>query len=109
MDKGMDGQTDRLENWNNYLDRPEDAKFWNSLKIAQHVSYVHIFFIFEFSFIKIKIPWGFFYTPRPPAALLMYLKKYSAVGNSAIGNYVVLYSKLMLKTVLLEISYGKNY
>ena len=35
-------------------------------------------------------------------------KKYSAIGNSAIGNYVVLYSKLILKTVLLEVSYGKN-
>ena len=35
-------------------------------------------------------------------------KKYSAIGNSAIGNYVVLYSKLVLKTVLLEVSYGKN-
>ena len=31
-----------------------------------------------------------------------------AIGNSAIGNYVVLYSKLTLKTVLLEVSYGKN-
>ena len=40
-------------------------------------------------------------TPRPRAALLMCLKKYSAIGNSAIGNYVVLYSKLILKTVLL--------
>ena len=47
-------------------------------------------------------------TPRPPAALLMCLKKYIAIGNSAIGNYVVLYSKLILKTVLIEISYGKN-
>ena len=47
-------------------------------------------------------------TPRPRAALLMCLKKYSAIGNSAIGNYVVLYSKLILKTVLLEVSYGKN-
>ena len=37
----------------------------------------------------------------------MYLEKYSAIGNSAIGNDVVLYSKLMLKTVLLEVSYGK--
>ena len=42
------------------------------------------------------------------AALLMCLKKYSAIGNSAIGNYVVLYCKLTLKTVLLEVSYGKN-
>ena len=48
------------------------------------------------------------YTPRPRAALLMCLKKYSAVGNSAIGNDVMLYSKLILKTVLLEVSYGKN-
>ena len=47
-------------------------------------------------------------TPRPRAALLVCLKKYSAVGNSAIGNYIVLYSKLTLKTVLLEVSYGKN-
>ena len=47
-------------------------------------------------------------TPRPRAALLMCLKKYSAIGNSAIGNYVVLCSKLILKTVLLEVSYGKN-
>ena len=47
-------------------------------------------------------------TPRPRAALLMCLRKNSAVGNSAIGNYVVLYSKLILKTVLLEVSYGKN-
>ena len=48
------------------------------------------------------------YTPRPRTALLMCLKKYSAIGNSAIGNYVVLYSKPTLKTVLLEVSYGKN-
>ena len=47
-------------------------------------------------------------TPRPRAALLMCLKKYSAIGNSAIGNYVVLYSKLTLKTVLLEVNFGKN-
>ena len=47
-------------------------------------------------------------TPRPRAALLVCLKKYSAIGNSAIGNYVVLCSKLILKTVLLEVSYGKN-
>ena len=47
-------------------------------------------------------------TPRPRAALLMCLKKYSAIGNSAIGNDVVLYSKLVRKTVLLEVSYGKN-
>ena len=47
-------------------------------------------------------------TLRPRAALLMCLKKYSAIGNSAIGNYVVLCSKLILKTVLLEVSYGKN-
>ena len=46
-------------------------------------------------------------TPRPRAALLMCLKKYSAIGNSAIGNYVVLCSKLILKTVLLEVSCGK--
>ena len=44
----------------------------------------------------------------PRAALLMCLKKDSAIGNSAIRNYVVLYSKLILKTVLLEISYAKN-
>ena len=37
------------------------------------------------------------YTPRPRAALLMCQKKYSAIGNIAIGNYVVLYSKLILK------------
>ena len=47
-------------------------------------------------------------TPRPCAALLMCLKRYSAIGNSAIGNYAVLYSKLILKTVLLEESYGNN-
>ena len=47
-------------------------------------------------------------TPRPHAALLMCLKKYSAIGNSAIGNCIVLCSKLILKTVLLEVSYGKN-
>ena len=47
-------------------------------------------------------------TPWPCTALLMCLKKYSAIGKSAIGNYVVLYSKLTLKTVLLEVSYGKN-
>ena len=35
-------------------------------------------------------------------------KKYSAIGNSAIGNCIVLCSKLILKTVLLEVSYGKN-
>ena len=44
------------------------------------------------------------YTPRPRAALLMCLRKYSAIGNSAIGNYVVLCSKLILQTVLLEVS-----
>ena len=49
-----------------------------------------------------------FGTPRPRAALLMCLKKYSATGNSAMGNYVVLCSKITLKTVLLEVSYGKN-
>ena len=48
------------------------------------------------------------HTPRPRAALLMCLKKYSAIGNSAIGNCIVLCSKLILKTVLLEVSYGKN-
>ena len=48
------------------------------------------------------------YTPRPRTALLMCLRKYNAIGNSAIGNYVVLCSKLILKTVLLEVSYGKN-
>ena len=47
-------------------------------------------------------------TPMPRTALLMCLKKYSALGNSAIGNYVVSYSKLILKTVLIEVSYGKN-
>ena len=47
-------------------------------------------------------------TPRPRAALSMCQKIYSAIGNNAIGNYVVLYSKLILKTVLLEVSYGKN-
>ena len=45
---------------------------------------------------------------RPRAALFMCLGKYSALGNSAIGNYVVLCSKFILKTVLLEVSYGKN-
>ena len=45
---------------------------------------------------------------RPRAALLMCLKRYSAIGNSAIGNHVVLYSKLIQKTVLLEVSYDKN-
>ena len=50
----------------------------------------------------------FFETPRPLAALLMCLKQYSAIGNSAIRNYVVLCSKLILKTVLLKVSYGKN-
>ena len=38
----------------------------------------------------------------------MCLKRYSAIGNSAIGSYVVLYSKLILKAVLLEVSHGKN-
>ena len=47
-------------------------------------------------------------TPRPRAALLVCLKKYSAIGNSAIGNYVVLCTKLIQKTVLLEVSYCKN-
>ena len=51
---------------------------------------------------------NFTHTPRPRTALLVFLKKYSAIGNSAIGNYVVLCSKLTLKTVLLEVSYGKN-
>ena len=44
---------------------------------------------------------------RPCAALFMCLKRYSALGNNTIGNYVVIYSKLTLKTVLLEVSYGK--
>ena len=47
-------------------------------------------------------------TPRPRAALLMCLKRYSAIGNSAIGNYEVVYSELILETVLLEVSYVKN-
>ena len=47
-------------------------------------------------------------TPRPRTALLMCQKKFSVIGNSAIGNYLVLCSKLILKTVLLEINYGKN-
>ena len=47
-------------------------------------------------------------TPRPRAALLVCLKKYSAIGNSAIGNCVVLCSKLILKTMLFEASYGKK-
>ena len=47
-------------------------------------------------------------TPRPRAALLVCLKKHSAIRNSAIGNYVVLYSKLIQKTVLLEVSFGKD-
>ena len=51
---------------------------------------------------------GHTYTPRPRAALLMCLKKYSAIGNSAIGSCIVLCSKLILKTVLLEVNYGKN-
>ena len=38
----------------------------------------------------------------------MCLKKYSAIGNTTIGNYVVLCSRLILKTVLLEVSYGRN-
>ena len=48
------------------------------------------------------------HTPRPRAALLMCLKKYSVIGNSAIVNCIVLRSKLILKTVLLEVSHGKN-
>ena len=48
------------------------------------------------------------YTPRPRAALSMCLKIYSVIGNSAIGNYEVSCSKLTQKTVLLEVSYGKN-
>ena len=56
----------------------------------------------------VQITMHYYDTPRPRTALLMCLKKYSAIGNSAIGNYVVLYSKLTLKTVLLEISYSKN-
>ena len=32
----------------------------------------------------------------------MCLEKYSAIGNSAIGDYVVLCCKLILKTVLWE-------
>ena len=55
---------------------------------------------------SIRVKFGL--TPRPRTALLMCLKKYSAIGNSAIGNYVVLYSKLTLETVLLEITYVKN-
>jgi len=47
-------------------------------------------------------------TPRPRTALLTCLKMYSAIGNSAIGNYVVVYSKLTPETVLLEVSYVKN-
>ena len=47
-------------------------------------------------------------TPRPCVALLMCLKRYSAIGNSAIGNYVVVCSKIIQKTVLLEVSFGKN-
>ena len=47
-------------------------------------------------------------TLRPRAALLMCLKRYSGIGNIVIGNYVVLCSKLILKTVLLGVSYGKN-
>ena len=46
-------------------------------------------------------------TPKPRTALLVCLKKYSAIGNNAIGNYVVLWSKLILKSVLLEASYEK--
>ena len=47
-------------------------------------------------------------TPKPRAALLMCLRKYSAIGNSAIGNHVAVYSKLILETVLLEVCSVKN-
>ena len=47
-------------------------------------------------------------SPRPRTALLMCLRKYIAIRNSAIRNYVVVYSKLTLETVLLEVSYVKN-
>ena len=48
------------------------------------------------------------YTPRPPTALLMCLEKYSTIGNSAIGNYEVVYRKLTLETVPLEVHIVKN-
>ena len=43
-------------------------------------------------------------TPKPCAALLMCLEKYSAIGNSAIGNYVVLYSDLHWKQCYLRLA-----
>ena len=36
-------------------------------------------------------------TPRSRAAQLVCLKKYSAIGNSAMENYIVLCSKLIQK------------
>lgn len=51
---------------------------------------------------------GIVFTPKSRTALLMCPKKYSAIGNSAIGNYEVAYSKLTLETVPLEVSYFKN-
>ena len=64
--------------------------------------------MFKFYYIKkIAIYRQIRCTPRPRTALLMCLKEYSAIGNSAIGNYVVLCSNLILKAVLLEVSYGK--
>ena len=49
----------------------------------------------------------YLFTPRPHIALLMCLKN-SAIGNSGIGNYVMVYSKLTLETVLLEVCYVKD-
>ena len=60
------------------------------------------------TFFQLLENWSEYDTPRSRAALFMCLKKHSAIGNSAIRNYVVLYCKLILKTVLLEVSYGKN-
>ena len=48
--------------------------------------------------LQIQILWLASYTPWPCTALLMGLKKYSAIGN-----YVMVYSKLTLETVLLEV------
>ena len=84
------------------------CKFTNLL-IFDSLSYISkIRFTTQYLDIQVPIEKERSSTPRPRAALLMCLKKYSAIGNSAIGNYVVLFSKFMLKTVLLEVSYGKN-
>ena len=78
---------------------PADKSFYEAGIAAKNVGWLNMAFVFLNRYV---------HTPRPCAALLMCLKKYSAIGNSAIGNYVVLCSKLILKTVLLEVSYGKN-